>query len=387
MLLFVILIASGFIFSMFHFFDIMRECYDELPNFLSNNHFTSSIIASFDNAYNSLYSGQQFSLDIFSFTQRALNKHETRNFEVLKGNNDKLYLNTSGQEISTDELKIVAKECKLLYDASNGYGGHFLYVQVPFKNAGQAPELVDYSGDKTEECEDYLTNLIRNEGVPVLDLRDYNECIEYYKTDHHWTTKAAFNASNIITKEIEHIYDFNFDNHKYYGNINNYYPITYDNCFLGSIGIKVGQYFAGKDPFTVYNPKFETDLVFEHYIDNKLQFKNEGRFFDTFIDKEILEDSKYNNKYNANMYGAYVESVIYNNRANNEYKGLLIAHSYGRPMTQYMCLDYNEFVYLDPQRGRYNDNLIDYIKDYQPDVVIYMFNEIANVADGNWDNN
>lgn len=208
--------------------------------------------------------------------------------------------------------------------------------------------------------------------------------MEYYNTDHHWTVKSAFRASSIIGDELERVYGMHLERHEYYGDMNNYTPVTYDDCFLGSIGIKVGPFFGGRDAFSAYNPKFDTDYSFKHYINNELQFEYSGSFWESFIDQEMLEDSKYNNKYDANMHGAYVESRINNKMAQNNYKGLLITHSYGRAMAQYMCFDYGELRYLDPQKGRYNYNLIDYIREYQPDVVVLMFNGILNVGDGNW---
>ena len=39
-----------------------------------------------------------------------------------------------------------------------------------------------------------------------------------------------------------------------------------------------------------------------------------------------------------------------------------------------MCIrDSSETRYLDPQEGRYNDSYIDYIDEYQPDVVVMMY--------------
>ena len=340
---------------------------------------TSDFSDSFENNYASVFNSKEWSLDLFSFSQRALRKHETRNFEVLRANDGTLYLQGSRDRIDTDYLQLLADEYELLYDETIKNGGRFLYVQVPYKNAGQAPELAGYTVDKTEESENYIVHLMEEKGIPVLDLRDFSDCVEYYKTDHHWTTSAAFKASAIIADELEKKYGINLTGHKYYGNINNYDSITYEDSFLGSIGIKVGPYFTGKDDFTVYKPKFDTDLDFKHYID-KLDFEYYGNFWDTFFDQGILEDSSYNNKYNANMHGAYVESIINNNAAENDYRGLLITHSYGRPMAQYMSLDFKELRYLDPQKGRYNDNLTEYISDYQPDIVILMYNSDINVG-------
>ena len=343
----------------------------------------SEIPRYFEQYYDSLYSSKPCCLDAFSITQRLLGKHEARNFEVLRADDDSLYLHGTEGTVDIENLQIMADECKLMYDATNEYGGYFLYVQCPYKNVGQAPELAYYSDDITEESETFLDDLIREKGIPVLDLRDYPETMEYYNTDHHWTTQSAFNASNIIVNEFEKEYGLNLVEHDYYGNMDNYEPITYEDCFLGSIGVKVGTYFAGKDDFTIYNPMFSTDLLFEHYVDNELDFSYSGDFWTTFIADEKLADPNYNNKYNVNMHGAWEESIICNNLSYNNYKGLLITHSYGRPMAQYMCFDFSEFRYVDPQIGRFNENLVEYIREYQPDVVVYMYNGKVNVGDEN----
>lgn len=378
--LFLAILLSGFLFSIVKLpskagvtkADLLRVCEGESS--------LAEFLLYFEEEFNSLFSSQECSLDVFSLAQRMLGKHETRNFEVLKANDGALYLHGTEGAVDKERLQMIADEYELLYNVTNNYGGHFLYVQVPYKNVGQALELRDYSMDITEENEDYLVQLMLEKGVPLIDLRDYNECVQYYKTDHHWTTEAAFNASAIIANEIEKFYGVDLTGHEYYGNIENYDSITYKNCFLGSIGIKVGPYFSGRDDFTVYKPKFETDINFKHYKE-ELHFEYSGEFWETFIDQALLEDSNYNNKYDANMHSAYVESIINNNKSQNDYKGLLITHSYGRAMAQYMCLNYSELRYLDPQSGRYEGNLVEYIKEYQPDIVIVMYNNVLNVGD------
>ena len=384
LILFMIIMLCGFTFSMLHIKDIVTVGSEKILSALRNEYPASEVPGSFENYYNSLYSSRPWSLDAFSFTQRVLGKHETRNFEVLRSNDGALYLHGAEGDLDTGNLQIVADECKLMYDATNEYGGRFLYVQTPFKTVGQVPELIEYSEDNTEESATYVCDLIRQKGIPVLDLRDYSECMGYYNTDHHWTVQSAFNASRVISDEIERIYGIDLVGQDYYGDVHNYESITYEDCFLGSIGIKVGPYFAGRDDFTVYNPKFDTDLTFQHYVNKELQFERSGDFWETFINQEMLEDNSYNNKYDVNMYGADVESIINNRMAENEYRCLLITHSYGRAMAQYMCFDYSELRYVDPQKGRFNENLIDYINEYQPDVVIYMYNGIVNVGDGYW---
>lgn len=377
---FLIILSIGFLFSLYRISDIVNNSKEHISSIANKEEKVTDFPEAFDDFYNSLYSEQPWSLYAFSFTQKVLSKHETRSFEVLKANDGELFLFGNEGPVDTEKLKKVADQYQYICEETQKYGGVFLYVQAPFKNVSQAPELLPYSADNTEESETYLDNLIRERGMPVLDLRDYKECIEYYNTDHHWTSKAGFNASRIISEEVERLYGIELTGSDYYGNIDNYEPMTYKKCFLGSIGIKVGPYFAGKDDITIYNPKFETDLIYHHYGE-KRPFDYSGDFWTTFVDQDALLDTTYNNKYQANMHGCYRESVIINNMAQDPYKCLLIAHSYGRNMAMYMALNYHEYRYLDPQPGAFNDNVIDYIRDYQPDVVIVMYNELVNVGD------
>jgi len=381
-ILFLAILAAGFLFSAQHVRQLAAVGGKQIIKAVRGESTVSEIPTAFDDYYNSLFSAQRWTLDAFSLTQRALGKREARNFQVLKADSGELYLHGEEGEIEEETLRTVAEECRLLFDETNKYGGAFLYVQVPYKNVGQAPELAAYSADITEESESCLAAMIREKGIPVLDLRDYDECTEYYRTDHHWTVKAAFNAAKYIEAEVERLCGTAFTDREYYGEAENYDAVTVEDCFLGSIGIKVGRFFGGRDDFTLYYPKFDTDLTLEHYIDHQLQFTYSGPFPETFIEREKLEDSSYNNKYDVNLHGAYVESRIINRMAQEDRTALLITHSYGRPMAQYMCLDYSELRYLDPQEGRFNDDLAAYIRDYQPDVVVFMFNAPVNVGDG-----
>ena len=382
---FVLLLLSGFVFSMIHIQDIAVAGGRLLWGALHRTRSFSEVPAAFEEEYNALFAAQPWSLDAFSFTQRALGKHETRNFEVLKANDGALYLHGNEEDVDEETLRRRTEEYQVLFEETNRYGGHFLYVQVPYKNVGQAPELAAYSGDNTEEYESRLDTLLRDSGIPVLDLRAYDTCKDYYATDHHWTTISAFYAAKIIADEVERLYNIDLTDHTFFGDMENYESITYEDCFLGSIGVKVGPYYAGKDSFTVLNPQFPTDFTFEHYIDSVLQSTYSGPFVEAFIDQSLLENRSYNNKYEANMHGAYVESIIKNHLAQNDLKGLLVTHSYGRAMAPYLSLDFGELRYLDPQKGRFNDDLTVYIREYKPDVVIFMYNWPVNIGDGQWE--
>ena len=146
-----------------------------------------------------------------------------------------------------------------------------------------------------------------------------------------------------------------------------------EEIFLGSYGIKVSKFYAGKDDFVVYVPKFDTDLVFRSYDANrKLLLKKTGDFYHVLLDDNIICDTDYNNKYNAFCNGGYIENHIINNKAPNELKCLYISHSYGRPMTMYLALNFKEIVNLDPQQYRFSGNYFTYINNFQPDIVLFQ---------------
>lgn len=376
--LFMMIILGGLIF-------LISRCGNELAfslyEMMIGEASASDTIKRCEESINSSFSGEEFSLDAFSFVQNVLGKRETRNFEVLKSKEGMLYLQDNGWPSDEDTLTTVVEEYKLIYEKTCEYGGDFLFVQVPYKNSGQALELKLYSNDKTESSEDYIVETLVKENIPVLDLRNYENCCEWYNTDHHWTVMAGFNSTVQIINELAQNNNIEFKGSEFYGNVNNYKTVTYENGMLGSIGVKVGPYYAGKDDFSIYTPLFDTKLKICHYVNHINDFEIEGDFWTSFVNEEILEDQTYYNKYGALLNGAYNETIINNECSLNDYTCLLISHSYGRPVAMYLSMEFKELRYLDPQDGRYTDNFLDYIKDYRPDVVVLMYNSTINVGE------
>lgn len=105
--------------------------------------------------------------------------------------------------------------------------------------------------------------------------------------------------------------------------------------------------------------------------DGVLLKEHEGSWFDALTDSLILDNPKYNNKYNAALWGNSGENRIINHNCKSG-KLLLISHSYGRPLAQYLALDFHEVRQIDPQEGRFNGNYLTYIDKYKPDVVLFL---------------
>lgn len=335
-----------------------------------------SFITAYDDQHNGLFSEHESWIDGYGFFQRILNKKEVNNFEVLKDKNGQLYLEDGGEAVN----KAKVEKTDILYEYCSSRDIPYLFVQVPYKNYSNIPELYDYGDDNTKEEFNSFLKELEERKIPSFDLRQFEDTEIYYKTDHHWTVDAAFNACRHIITKVNDLYKLGIDTDNVYFDAKNYTKKNYKDALLGSYGIKVGRFYTGKDDFSVLLPKFDTDLEYKHLVGDKVTLERKGNFADSFINFDILENKGYHNKYNAMLNGGSVENVIVNHLADNDLKALVITHSYGRPMVQYFSLAFKETRYLDPQKGRYNDNIMEYIKDYRPDLVIDMYNQDINIG-------
>ena len=60
---------------------------------------------------------------------------------------------------------------------------------------------------------------------------------------------------------------------------------------------------------------------------------------------------------------------------------LCITHSYGRSMCAYLSLFSRQTTMLDPQPGRYEESFLRYIRDHQPDYVVFAYNDLVSIAE------
>ena len=317
---------------------------------------------SLEGNYNENFFGKMGLVDVNGIYMRTLDK------DVIKGVinvNDSLILDSDivyDISIYEDDINYTKK----VLDHAKLGGAKALYVQHPTK-VNEFLEFVPYNkANNAVNTDEYWLKQMSNGRYDVLDLTDMKyEANAFYKTDHHWTNKSSLNAAKAILEKLE------LDSSVC--DINNYNVDCYKSSLLGSAGIKVGAGYFGKDDFEVYLPEFTTELSYKHLINDEIVFESNGNFKECFIDQAILNDKDYNNKYNVFLNGGYVENIICNSKQKNGSKLLIISDSFARPMTQYLSLAFEETRYLDPQMGRYNESLIRYIDDYNPDFVVIMY--------------
>lgn len=248
-------------------------------------------------------------------------------------------------------------------------GAAVLYAQRAYKT-GELPYGYDFKA--REEQYRFWGQEIENQGFPVLDTKEeLGGRLRFYTTDHHWTVETAFYTAGRVINKLNQEYGFQLEEELL--DRDNYDELRWEDSFLGSLGIRTGKYFAGKDDFVMPEPIFQTEFVYEHLVEGNLEKAREGSFIEAFVDLSVLNDPEYHNKYNACLNGGYVENIILNRQNKNGLKMLVIADSFARPMVQYLSLCFQETLYLDPQEGRYNDSLIKYIEENRPDIVVVMY--------------
>lgn len=319
-------------------------------------------IHSFETQYNDNFYGKLFLVNLNGAYRKMMGQ---RIIGDVICHSDSLVL-LSDIKYETDDFTDDISYTKLLLDYSKVKGIEALYVQHPTKINSALGELPYSKDEGAVNTDEYWISEIGGSGFNILNLcSDEFQANQFYRTDHHWTNESAFNGANAILNA------FGIENEQY--DFRNFEKNVYKDSFLGSYGIRVGDYFIGKDDFTVLVPKFDTDLSYKHFVDGDITFEAYGTFSECFIDEELINDEEYNNKYNAFLNGGYVENIIINKNSDNKKKLLIISDSFARPMTQYLSLGFYETRYLDPQVGRFNESCIEYIEEYEPDYLVIMY--------------
>lgn len=318
-------------------------------------------------------------VELYGAAQRILGKRQIENFTIFKNNYNKLVL--MRPELTEEDIELKIDDIQPIWQNLQQRRIPFLYVKSLFPVA-DVDDLPYGAHEYSHE-----NSAILYSKMPAIDVLDLDNIIgitkesRFYRTDHHWTGDSCFETYQMIVDWCvkNEVLDKNdLDTAK-----NENFKRETVKGFLGSYGIKVGQYYNGKDVLNYYSPLFETDFTYKMCnADGELQDTFHGSWSEALIDNEILEDSGYNNKYNCFLYGNDKENQIINNDVAAG-KLLVISHSYGRPLAQLLALHFHETHQIDPQEGRFNGNYLEYIDKYNPDVVIFMVESEGQIA-GNY---
>lgn len=315
-------------------------------------------------------------ISIYGLSQNLLGKRAIEQFTIFKNDYGKLV--SPKEKCSIADIEAKFEEVDMVFQYLEEENVPYFYITniLPITDADDLPIGVE---DYSKENAELLLNYLQEKQVPIIDLRNKEAILNtskeelFYYTDHHWTIESCFAAFREIVWDIEKNTAWSLDEQKIYTDEKSYSIDTLPNSFLGSYGIKVEQYYAGKDDFTILIPEFETNYIFEAYDSNQnLILEKSGDFQTAFMKQDILDDEDYNNKYNAFNNNCSVENRIINLDADNDKKVLLVAHSYGRPLAQYLSTCFKEVRLVDPQERRFTGDYRKYIEEYNPDIVLFF---------------
>lgn len=249
----------------------------------------------------------------------------------------------------------------------------YLFVMAPQKiQRGQDLLPVGLAENGNSTADAFLEELDKR-GTDYFDLRPLFESNGIYSswffnTDHHWKPEAAFFAWQHLARLLDDRYGF--VTASALTNPSNWSTTTLDDFFLGSQGKRVGSLYAGVDDFTIYTPKFDTELT---YSSPDGGFERTGPFNQSVCFPERVEEKDW---FNGNPYtyysgGDYGLATMTNHKNPNGPKIVLLRESFSCALAPFLALSCSELTTIDLRY--YQGDLMETIQGLEPDLVITMY--------------
>lgn len=249
-------------------------------------------------------------------------------------------------------------------------GIHLLYVNEPTKYTDDSIFRDEFGVEtySNRNADTFLARIRENE-IPVVDLRDnikaegLNVRELFYRTDHHWTTKAGLWATQIIADGLNKYCGYSIDTSIY--DESNYIMTEWKNCWLGEQGRKLAVTYVGLDDYTEIKPDFPT-----HYTFKASDEDTEGTF-DDFIDESLYntENDIYENK---SWHYSYSQKNCINNDVEFG-KVLILGDSYDQVTQPFLSLGVHEVDSLILRQYDDSFDLRNYIIENGYDTVLICY--------------
>ena len=267
------------------------------------------------------------------------------------------------------------KGVKDAYAFSKELGAEFLFMIVPSKERSEEdlPRGVkSYAIPKYEE----MVAMTEAEGIPHIAMRDVLEAdgaewySYYFKSDHHWKTDAAFLG---FKKVAEYMAAAGLDGGRNEEALSeeNYDKRLYEQVFLGTHGRMAGRYYTGLDDYELWLPKYDTDYVLDVPSES---IHKEGSFEDCFVNYGNVAH------YSFDYYAYYTyldrdyDRIHIVNRKNPEGPKLVIVRdSVAVPVSVFLASQCSSLDLIDLRYLKDGDSAKEWIREAEPDMLIYMF--------------
>lgn len=176
-----------------------------------------------------------------------------------------------------------------------------------------------------------IKNYIGNENVTWIDLAKHFSDLSsdkdlYYKTDHHWTTRGAFEAFKLLMNEWE--IDISQTEYEFY---------TVSNNFQGTLSSKAGVYDS-YDTVEICTVKGSENSYVVSY--DSLQTKT-ASFFD---ESKLYEKNQY-----EVFFGGNYDKITVTTTSQSKNTLLVIKDSYANCLIPMLTPYFNKIVVVDPR--------------------------------------
>lgn len=169
----------------------------------------------------------------------------------------------------------------------------------------------------------------------------------YYKTDHHYTSKAAFEIYNVLKTKMNLLSNTTF------------IPYTISNSFNGTLASKSGFNSTVTDDIDIYLPNNKDTKIIVNFLENQ---KKSSSLYN--LDRLNTKD-----KYAVFLDGNHSILDISTNSKSNKAL-LIIKDSYANSLIPFLVHDYKKIIIIDP-RYYYGDFNLLMSENKFDDVLIY----------------
>ncbi len=233
---------------------------------------------------------------------------------------------------NTDQLVAIIPESSYFYKENLPYG---ITLSDRSRQTENVYSFIDGKNIKTVDTISPL-NELKNEGVQL-----------FYKTDHHWTTEAAYRVFTKIAESWKFSTETEYD----------FYTVT--DSFEGTLSSKAGIHGI-YDAISVCLPRIEKESYIVNY--ESLNKKSTSLFFEEKLSEK--------NCYEVFLGGNY-DKVSIETTAVNEDTLLIIKDSYANCMIPMFTPHFSQIVIADP---RYmSENIEAVMSEYNVTHVLYIY--------------
>ena len=269
----------------------------------------------------------------------------------------------------------ISRALKPLRDELAKSGIPLVFVLCPAKVPPGGKGLPCGIEDDDNLLGDALVESLSDSGIECLDLRKriaedhLDHASLFFRTDHHWNPTAGLWAANQIAMQLRecHEMDFNLE----LTSPDRYSKLRVRDRFLGSLGKRVGPWFAGCEAFDALVPcsptSFKLDIP-------GIGFCQVGSFEKLLMHEIDIRKGLWNDDpYGAYLAGQQPLAYIENNTGGNGVKLCVVKDSFASVLLPHLAMHCGKLILLDPRNDQHL-SVLEIVGQEGADAVLFILN-------------